>query len=99
MQKGHAQGSPLWGPLLGFAHLLFNRTTKNFLILRSNYTTEVCLVLHESFVRKTGPKCNCLLISSPPVCRPRMHIRVRMRIVFYCLRLDVKLDLVIDCFA
>ena len=33
----------------------------NFLKQRSNYTTEVCLVLYESFVSKMGPKCNCLV--------------------------------------
>ena len=44
---------------LGFVHLLFNRTAKDF--LRSDYTTEVCLVLRESFVSKMGPKCNCLI--------------------------------------
>ena len=47
----------LWGRLLGFVHLLFYHAAKNFLILRSNYITEVCLVLHESFVSKTWPKC------------------------------------------
>ena len=50
----------LWGRLLEFAHLLFNCATKNFLMLRSNYTTEVYLVLHELFVSKMGLKCNCL---------------------------------------
>ena len=53
--------TPLWGRLLGFVHLLFNCAAKNFLILRSNYAMEVCLVLHESFVSKMGPKCNCLV--------------------------------------
>ena len=52
---------PLWGHLLGFVHWLFNCATKNFFILRSNYTTEVCLMLHEPFVSKAGLKCNCLV--------------------------------------
>ena len=53
--------TPLWSRLLGFAHMLFNHATKNFLILRSNYTTKVCLVLFELFVSKTGPKFNCFI--------------------------------------
>ena len=73
---------PLRGHLLGFAHLLFNCATKNFLILRSNYTAEVFLMLHEWFVSKTGPKCNCLIDFSPPICQPRVHIR--KHIVVYC---------------
>ena len=63
-------------------------------MVRSNYTKEVCVVLHELFVSKTGPKCNFLVDFAPPVCRPCVHIR--MRIVVYCLKLDVKLNLVID---
>ena len=51
----------LWGRLLGFAHLLFNHATKNFLMLRSNYTTEVYLVMHELFLSKIRQKCNCLV--------------------------------------
>ena len=51
--------TPLWGSLPGFVQLLLNRATKYFLILRSIYTTEVCLVLHESFVSKMRPKYNC----------------------------------------
>ena len=68
---------PLWDRLLGLiAHLLFNQATKNFLILRNNYTMEVCLVLHESFVSKTGTKCNCLVdffTTSLPPCVHYMH--------------------------
>ena len=41
--------------------LVISLCSKNFLIQTSNWTTEVCLVLHESFVSKTGPKCNGLL--------------------------------------
>ena len=52
---------PLWDCLLGFTHSLFNRGAKTFPVLRNNHTTEICLVLHESFVSKTGPKCNCLV--------------------------------------
>ena len=67
---------PLWGRLLGFADLLFNCTTKNFLILRSNYIVEDCLELHELSVIKMGPKCNYLvdfLITSLPNMRAYAH--------------------------
>ena len=46
---------------------------------------------------KQGQNVTVWLISLPPVCRPHMHIR--MRIVVCCLKLDVKLDLVIDRFT
>ena len=57
----HHMVTPLWGCLLGFTYLLFNCAAKNFLVLRSNYTMEVCPVLHELFISKTGPKLNCLV--------------------------------------
>ena len=43
---------PLWGHLLGFLHLYLIEQQKNFLILKNNYTMEVCVVLYESFVSK-----------------------------------------------
>ena len=46
---------------MGFAYLLFNHLTKNFLIQRSNYTTKACLVLYESFISKIMLKCSCLV--------------------------------------
>ena len=45
---------------------------------------------------KRGQNVTVWLIYAPPVCQPRVHIR--MCIVVYCLKLDVKLDLVIDHF-
>ena len=50
-------------------------------------------MLYKIFVSKKGMKCNCLVISSPPVCRPRVHIHIRIAV--YCLKLEVKLDTVI----
>ena len=59
-------------------YLLFNRATKTFLyILRSNYTMEVYLMLHESFVSKMGLKCNCLVdffTTSLPTTRVCTHV-------------------------
>ena len=84
----------LWGHLLGLAHLLFNCTTKNFLILGSNYTTEVCLVVHESFLSEKGPKCNCVVdfcTASLPIMQAYTNA--------HCCLLDEKLYLVIDRFT
>ena len=69
---------------------------KNFLILRSNCTTKVCLVLYESFASKAGSKFNCLInffITSLPITCAYTHA--------HCcslLKVDAKLDLVIDRF-
>ena len=56
---------------------IFNRTTENFIILRSNYTMEVYPVLHESLVSKMGPKCKCLVdfcTTSLPTMHEYMHV-------------------------
>ena len=45
-------------------------------------------MLYQCFVSETRRKYGCLVISLPPVCRPCMHIR--MRIAVLCLKLEEK---------
>ena len=87
---------PLWGFLLGFAHLLFHDITNFFLIQGSNYTTKICLVLYKSFLGKTGPSYICLadfFTTSLSTTRAYTHTH-------YCslLKLNTKLHFVIDHF-
>ena len=63
---------------------------------KSSYTTEVFLVLYELLVSKTGPKCNCLVdlfVTSLLNTCAYTHAHCRS-----LLKLDAKLDLVIDRF-
>ena len=41
--------------------LVISSRNENFLVQRSNCSTEVCLVLNELFVSKTGSNCNCVV--------------------------------------
>ena len=63
-QCGARSGSPQ----LGFAHSFLQLHNENFLVQRSNYTTEVYLVQYESLVNKMAPQYGCLLIYWPPIC-------------------------------
>ena len=58
---------------------------------------KVCLVLHESFESKTGPKCDCLVdffATSLLTTHAYTHT-----LCHSLLKLDAKLDLVIDRFT
>ena len=59
-QKGHTTIDRVVYKDLHICYLI-NHATKSFLILRNNYTTKVCLVLHELFVSKMRPKGNSLV--------------------------------------
>ena len=76
--------------------LVMSSHNKNFLIQRSNYITEVCLVLYELLVSKTGLPCNCFVdFSAINLLTTRAYIHAHC---CFLLKLDAKLDLVIDHF-
>ena len=73
--------------------LVISSRNKNFFIQRSNCTTKVCLVLNESSVSKTVLKYNCL-VDFFTISLLNTHAHCRS-----LLKLDTKLDLVIDRFT
>ena len=71
-QKGHATVVPF----TMICALVIQLHNKKFLVLRSNYTTKVCLELYELFISKMGLKCSCLVdffITSLPTMRAYTH--------------------------
>ena len=92
------QGHAAMGPFLEFALLLFNCTTKSIIYKEAIALWKfVKCYTYELFVSKMGPKCSCLVdffTTSLPTTRAFKHA--------HCcslLKLDVKLDLVIDHFT